>query len=765
MASGSSFQRSLLWFGFIVLLIYFAAQLSLSILQLKLEASPIWLPAGIAIAALAGRGLKFWIAVAIAFFLFNHSTGASPGLVIGASIGSTLQAMVGATLLQRFRVNSTFDRVRDVLLFVSLAVLLTPCVNATISTAAADLTNLPLSKGLAYNWWTLWLGDGMGILTLTPLLLRWQSVSRWQSKSVLHGQSGGKFDLPFGSQFGGQQRSPASFSKPALRSTQLVEQGICFLSLLLLSSIVFYAQIDAGITEYPLEYLPFPLVIWAALRFGQSRAIWASLLLSAIAISGTIFRRGPFVVKDMVLQQQILLLQAFIAVVIITALVVAATATERDRSSQSLRQIVERDRLLQEITLSIRKSLDIDEIMNTTVDEVRRMLGCDRVFFARFDTQGQGEMVAESVLPGWRPTLGLKTEAAHYPAMCDAFAVGTRVTDDLSLVEQRPFFKHFHSLYEVRAAIGIPIVEAGQMTGFLAAHQCSDVRHWQDWEVEILERLVTPISIAIQQGELYRQVRQLNSNLEQQVAERTEALQQSLREQESMSQVQDVLFHAIAHDLRTTLIGTIMTLKSLESQPGETVALRRMVLDRMIQSSDTQITKLNHLLEVYQNRTEGVVIYPQPFCMKLLLESLLDQLSPLFVENQTILSLHTSMDTPPVSIDIDQMQRVLTQLLINAVKHNPPKTTVTIELQAQSNQLTLAIADNGRGMTAKECDRLFDLRLHGSPNEKQLTGIHIGLYFCEQVMTAHQGKIAVESAVGEGSRFQLTLPVYEGIGG
>jgi integral membrane sensor domain MASE1 len=481
MALGSSLQRSLLWSGLMVLLICLAGRLSLSILQLKLEASPIWLPAGIALAALAGRGFKFWIPVAIAFLLFNQSTGASPGLVIGASIGSTLQAMLGATLLQRFRVNSTFDRVRDVLLFVSLAVLLTPCVNATISTAAADLTNLPLPNGLAYNWWTLWLGDGMGILTLTPLLWRWQS--------------GGQFGLPFGSQFGLQRRSPAPFSRPALRTTQLVEQGICFLLLLMLSAMIFYAQIDAVITEYPLEYLPFPFVIWAALRFGQSQAIWASLLLSAIAISGTIFKRGPFVVKGMVLQQQILLLQAFIAVVIITALVVAATNTERDRSSQALRQVVERDRLLQEITLSIRKSLDIDEIMNTTVDEVRRMLGCDRVFFARFDAQGQGEMVAESVLPGWRPTLGLKTEVVHYPAICDAFAVGTRVANDLSLVEQRPFFKHFHSLYEVRAAIGIPIVESGRMTGFLAANQCGDVRHWQDWEVDILERLVTPISI------------------------------------------------------------------------------------------------------------------------------------------------------------------------------------------------------------------------------------------------------------------------------
>jgi signal transduction histidine kinase/integral membrane sensor domain MASE1 len=751
MASGftdskSSSQRYVLGFSLIALLIFAAAQLSLSILQLKIEASPIWLPTGIALAALMGRGIKFWPAVAIALLIFNKSAGASDGLAIGSAIGNTIQAVIGTKLLKRCRVAPTLNRVRDVLMFVGIGVLLTPCVNATISTATADWTNLPLPNGLGYNWWTLWLGDSMGILTLTPLLLRWQN--NWQNN----------WQPSF------KQAVPTPRRSRSVH--QILEQGLCFLLLVGLSSLIFYTQIDRNVTEYPLEYLPFPFVIWAALRFGQSRAIWASVLLSAIAISGTIFNLGPFVVKGEVLRQQVLLLQAFIAVIVITGLIVAAIATERNRSELELRQIVERDRLLQEMTLSIRQSLDLDTILNTTVNEIRHVLGCDRVFFARFDPDGKGEMVAESVLPGWRSTLGARTDSAIYDVICAAFSSGTRVADNLSQMEQRPFFERFHRQFAVQASIGIPIIEAERITGLLAVHQCDSVRHWQRWEVELLERLATPIAIAIQQGELYQRVQHLNSNLEQQVTDRTKALQHSLQEQEAMSQIQDVLFHAIAHDLRTTLIGTMLILESLQSQSGEAVTLKRSILNRMVQSSDSQITKLNRLLEVYQNRTEGLVIYPEPYAIEDLVRSVVDHLAPLFEENQTILSIQAPSDLSLVAIDIAQMQRVLMQILTNAVKHNPPKTEVTIKLDVlpnispeSSSLLRIAIADNGKGISAVECDRLFDLRLHGSPDEKQLTGIHIGLYLCDQIMTAHRGKITVDSILDQGSTFWLTLPL------
>jgi signal transduction histidine kinase/integral membrane sensor domain MASE1 len=756
---------------------FVAARLSLAILHLGFSASPVWPPAGIALAALLWRGRWAGIGVAFGVLGVNASLGVPLLLSIGSTLGSTLQAVTGATLLQRFGFRPAMDRLRDVLGFVGLAVFLTPIVNATIGTAFYSVVAGLNRAQVLQNWWTIWLGDGMGILILTPSLL---AVQHWAN----HNQF--KFA-------GLNSRFLRAKHDVGLDSAQYVgllavdraceaEKWIWLSSLIAVSWTVFHAQLNPTIALYPIEYLPFPFIIWAALRFGHVRTILASSILSVIAISGTILERGPFIAKASDPNQVVLLLQAFIGVITITALILAAVMATRQAAEIQLRLNAERNRLLSEMAMRIRQSLDLEEILQTTVEEVRQFLHADRVFFSCFDRDGQGSIVAEAIVPGWASTIGWTTDAQVYQELQSMFAQEPiRVVADTNQSTVSSFLKQYHDRFQVKAGIAVPIVldaakcsmrypieppqaEAGQdlqpkLFGVLVVNQCSTVRQWQPLEVELLEALGTQVTIAIQQGQLYKRVQTLNANLEHQVVERTLQLQANMAELQELNQLRDVLIHAIAHDLRTTVMGSLMVLKNLQNQPGDNIVMSRSLLERMTQSGEIQLCKLNSLLDAYKNKTEGIVVNVNELALAPFVQSIASDLQPLFELNQADLVNKLPNHLPPVAADRAQLERVLRHLMVNAVKHNPPGVTVTLKAKVEESELRCVVEDNGKGISPSQCDRLFDLKL-GTAEERQLTGLSLGLYLCQQIITAHGGKIGVDSTLGLGSQFWFTLPLW-----
>lgn len=282
----------------------------------------------------------------------------------------------------------------------------------------------------------------------------------------------------------------------------------------------------------------------------------------------------------------------------------------------------------------------------------------------------------------------------------------------------------------------------------------------------LLLLLVTGILVAAVTLTIISTKRQkaLNANLEQQVEARTLQLQASMAELEELSSLQDLLLYAISHDLRTTVMGSLMILENVQRQAGDMIPVSRELLRRMTQSGKTQLNHLNQLLEAYSNITDGIQLTKSRVSMNTILQETIADLSPLLQENH--IKLINSIATNPlwVMADVEKIRQVFYQLISNAVNHNPPGIEIRIEATfavsakqpVENPTFQFTITDTGIGMNLPEQKNIFELCL--MPQERQLTRISLGLCLCKQIVMAHDGQIAVYSQVGEGTKIEFTLP-------
>ncbi len=182
--------------------------------------------------------------------------------------------------------------------------------------------------------------------------------------------------------------------------------------------------------------------------------------------------------------------------------------TERKQAAEVLRQQAERERLVVEIAQRIRQSLNLEEILSTTVSEVQQFLQCDRVFIYRFEPDWDGIVVVESVGGGWKPILGSKLKDSTFvETYVQPYKEGgIQATEDIYAGELTQCYVDFLAEFQVRATLVVPILQGEELWGLLVANACSQPRKWQQLEINLLKQLATQLAIAIQQSELYQQV-------------------------------------------------------------------------------------------------------------------------------------------------------------------------------------------------------------------------------------------------------------------
>src|SRR2546430_12410176 len=287
--------------GILSVIYFIAGKLGLMLASLHASASPVWPPAGIALAALLVLGYRAWPAIFVGAFLVNVTTVGNVATSLAIASGNTLEAICGAWLINRLAGGTTvFDRPQGVVKFALAAVV------STVIGPAFGVTSLAFGgfadwANFGAIWLTWWLGDTTGDLLIAPLIILWSipSKRRWNRREA-------------------------------------VEVGILLLLLFVLSAAVFCGWLTISAKNYPIAFSCGAIVIWTAFRFTQRETATGIFILSAIAIWGTLHGFGPFAAKTE--NQSLLALQYWTPVVTITPMALSAGMADRGRAEEALRE-------------------------------------------------------------------------------------------------------------------------------------------------------------------------------------------------------------------------------------------------------------------------------------------------------------------------------------------------------------------------------------------------------------------------------------------
>lgn len=266
------------------------ARLGLTLATVGRSVTLVWPPTGLALVFVYLHGWRLGAGVFLGALIINATTPGVPvAAAVGMATGNTAEAMLGAWLLRAASFRPALRRPRDGLALIVLAAGVSTIASATLGPLSLWLGGVIPRSALFEAARAWWLGDLMGNLVVAPLLFVWLSPEaerRWSS---------------------------------------ILEGALLLLSLLTVTFLVFTHPLIFLLAAQP--YAVFPFLIWAALRLGPRGSVSANFLVSTVSVWATAGGQGPF--ARPALSESLLLLQAFMAVVSVTSLIMGATAAER----------------------------------------------------------------------------------------------------------------------------------------------------------------------------------------------------------------------------------------------------------------------------------------------------------------------------------------------------------------------------------------------------------------------------------------------------
>jgi signal transduction histidine kinase len=614
-----------------------AAKLGIDLSVAHGVVTPVWAPTGIALAALLLFGVRMWPAVALGAFVANATSDVSALVAAGITIGNTLEAVVGAHLLRRADFRASLGRARDVFLLVIVAGLVSTTVSATNGVTTLWLAGLVSSASYGSEWMLWWFGDVMGDLLVAPLLLVWA----------------------------------AGLGRPRERRKML--EGIALLSLLATTS---WAVFVGGNWHYP--YLLFPFLIWATLRFKQVGAATSTFVVAAIAIWGIV--QGSVTIGGATSTENVQILQALLAVVAISLLVLGATLVEREVAERALQQAHASLAGAQELARLGSWEWNIETGRLTWSHELYRIYGL---------TPHSVEVTHEGFLERVHP-------------------------DDRT---------------RVREAI---------------AKACRDHEPCTlDHEIVLPDG-----SVRCLQGRAEVEADESG------VAVRMVGIAQDMTEQRQIDRLRDGILATVSHELRTPLTSILGFSLTLEHRTPELADAR---VREMIAHISQQARKLDRLLSglLDLDRLGRGLVYPtlRPTDVGRLVEQMAAS------QDTNGHTIDVRAESVIAEIDAPKVERIVDNLLANAVKYAPTGTQILIRVEGNADDVLIVVDDEGPGVPEEFKDAIFDVFNRGAADAAHAPGTGIGLALVSRFTELHGGRVWVEENSEGGSSFRVALPV------
>ncbi|BCO09501.1 two-component sensor histidine kinase [Desulfolithobacter dissulfuricans] len=380
--------------------------------------------------------------------------------------------------------------------------------------------------------------------------------------------------------------------------------------------------------------------------------------------------------------------------------------------------------------------------------------GRERVFYRLLDPDGK--QVAASDLTGWQgldtfvpvvPETGEELKRLQLPGRQFSVKIITARLDDGFLLQTGLALddndRVLETCRETFSTAFLLILGAGGIGAWLIARKAMGG-----------VRQVTEAAARIARGDLDQPIQSGNRGEE---IEALAAMFNTMQEQiASLIGELRMVINNVAHDLRLPITRIRGVAETTLTRDSDTVAYQDMAVT-VIEESDRLVGQINTILELAEIDAGVTELPMDDIDLAQVVGLAADLYQPAAEENGIQLILHAPSETITVSGNLHALQRLLANLLDNAIKFTPAGGKITISLTTEADKALLSVSDSGPGISSGDLERIFD-RFYRADTSRSTPGNGLGLALVKTIVKAHHGTITVRSQAGAGSCFVVTLP-------